>query len=122
MKHSRTQGRNHRVTAENIAFLEEEFRSRALQYPHSKIFLLPALAAREFLLRCRDFDLVLLGLDGFIVHDGPQLQPTLEFSSDYSSPDMKSLPMDAKYKMALELVDRPAASHLYFEIYIDDQN
>ena len=30
--------------------------------------------------------------------------------------------MDAKYKMALELVGKPAASHLYFEIYIDDQS
>lgn len=84
--------------------------------------MLPAPIAVEFLRRCREQGLVLLGMDAFIIHPGPQVQPTLTYSPDYSRSDLPYIPHDERYELAFKLLALPEVQHLYFESVFDTRD
>jgi len=58
---------------------------------------------------------MLLGMDAFIHHPDGTIQPTLQYSTDYTHTDKLWIPPQERYKLAHEHLSLAEVQHLYFE-------
>ncbi|HVA46984.1 MAG TPA: hypothetical protein VNH11_11505 [Pirellulales bacterium] len=96
--------------------LEKEFSTRAMER-HGVVLMRPA-GAMEYVARCAEHSIEVLGIDGFRV-DGDQIQPLMEHSIDLSLSPRPTSEQIGSHEQAVEFLKAHGGSDLWFEIVVD---
>ncbi len=94
--------------------IEKQFHNKGIL--RGGILLLKAPDALEFVMRCRDNSIKILGIDAFIIAND-KTQPLLEHSIDFSA--FLGGSKISVFNEASEFLNERMNSDLYFEIVVD---
>ena len=96
----------------SVSDIESEFQSKGTM--RGGVLLLPPSVAMEFVSKCREAGIKILGLDGFYISRGIT-QPLMEQSIDFSGEQN-----DDCWGKAEAFISKRASSNVFFEVVADE--
>ena len=102
--------------SEHHTKIEKKFADKAADiFPGGTMVLTPSVA-NDLIERCRTEHVKVLGLDGFFLHEGGGVQPSMEHSLDLSR-----IESSKTHDLAIEFIRAREGKGLHFEVVVEGE-
>lgn len=101
------------ISDEFLNSAELSFKTKAIR--NNNLSLFHKIDMIEIINYCKERKIRILGIDGFFLHAGNKIQPSMEHSIDFSSISYKHMSNDDVYSSATDFISKQDDS-LVFEI------